>query len=919
MIAPLEPAPGRAEDGRGMKRLFLLDGTALAYRAHFAMARSGLTTTDGRPTGATYGFTATLRRILEAERPDAIAVAFDPPGPTFRHQQFGQYKATRERMPEDLIAQLDDMRAVVRAHGIPIFEKPGYEADDVIGTLAVQAAAAGWEVLLVTGDKDLMQLVGEHVKLYNVFKTGIELVIEDAEAVRAKFGTTPEHVIDVLAIMGDSSDNIPGVKGIGEVGARKLIEEFGSVQGVLEHLDRIKGKAREYIERDREQLLMSLDLVTIRCDVPLAPGLEVVGPARPEVDELVALFRRLDFQSLVGKVAGGARPQETRDYHTVRDAAQLAAMIAELRAAGSFAVDTETTSLFPLEAEIVGVSFSAAPGRAFYVPFNLEPPVLAGGPRAILAELEPLLCDPDLERTGQNYKYDALVFAAAGVRVPPPDFDTMVASFCAAGSMRRHNLDDLALTFFGLQKIPTHSLIGRGAKQITMDAVPVGEVAEYACEDADVTFRLRAELERELEQNGATALFRELELPLIPVLAAMEERGVRIDTGILEQLAGELQEDIERATGDVQELAGENLNVNSTKALGEVLFEKLRIQDQAGVQRPKRTKTGWATDQNTLRDKYGDVPIVKRLLEFRELSKLKSTYVDSLPTYVNPRTGRIHCSFSQVSAATGRLASSDPNLQNIPVRSERGRRLRQAFVPRAPDEHGEWVLMSADYSQVELRVMAHLSGDPELVRAFAEGRDIHASTAAVVFGVAPERVDRAMRNRAKAINFGLLYGMGPARLARETELSLPEARQFIERYFRSFPKVRAWIDATLAGARERGYVETLFGRRRRIADIGAQSSRTRSFAENAAVNTPVQGSAADIIKRAMIDLEARMARSGLAAVMLLQVHDELVLELPASQVEAARDLVVACMQGAVELAVPLAVDVGWGPSWLEAH
>ncbi len=904
-----------------MTRLFLLDGTALAYRAHFALARSGLTTRDGRPTGATYGFTMTLRRILEAEQPDLIAVGFDPRGKTFRHAMFAEYKATREKAPEEMVQQLDVLRDVVRAHGIPIFEVPGYEADDVIGTLAMAAERAGMEVMIVTGDKDFMQLVSDNVKLYNVFKPNVDLVIEGALEVQEKFGTTPDHVVDVLAIMGDSSDNVPGVKGIGEKGAKKLIEEFGSVQGVLEHLDEVKGKVREKLEASRDMLLLSRDLVTIDCNVPLDPGLESVHPPEPDRDRLVELFTELDFQSLVKRALGDSdsKSEMTRDYVTVRDGEGLEAMIAELRAAGEFAVDTETTSLFPLTAKIVGVSFSATPGRAFYVPFNLDPPVLSGGPQALLAALAPLLTDPDLARVGQNYKYDALVFAGSGLDVPPPDFDTMVASYCVAGATRRHNLDDLAIRYFGLRKISTSEIIGTGKKQVTMAEVMVDQVAEYACEDADVTWRLKDVLAKELEAEGAAALFYDLEMPLVPVLTNMERRGIRIDLSILEELGAQLEGEIAAADKDIQELAGERFNVKSTKVLGAILFEKLEIQKAAGVKRPRRTKTGWATDAQTLETNYGEVPIVKRLLEYREVAKLKSTYVDSLPNFVNPDTGRIHCSFSQVTAATGRLASSDPNLQNIPVRTERGRKLREAFVPREPDERGEWVLLAADYSQVELRIMAHLSGDTGLAAAFAAGEDIHATTAATIFEVDPKSVDREMRSRAKAINFGLLYGMGPQRLARDTGLSVAEAKAFIERYFASFPGVRTWIDATLEGARKNGYVETLLGRKRPIPDINAQNSRARAFAENTATNTPVQGSAADVIKRAMIDLEARLAEADLGSQILLQVHDELLLEVPLRALEETTDITRECMEHAVELDVPLKVEFGHGANWLEAH
>jgi len=902
-------------------RLFLLDGTALAYRAHFALARSGLTSMAGKPTGAAYGFTMTLRRILDQEKPDAIAVAMDPKGPTFRHKQYAEYKATREKAPEEMVAQLDDIRNIVRAHGIPIFEVPGFEADDVIGTLTVQAQAAGYEVFLVTGDKDLMQLVNEHVRLYNIFKRDQDLVMEGIEEVFAKFGTTPDHVIDVLAIMGDSSDNVPGVKGIGEKGAAKLIAQFGSVAGVLENLDQVKGKAREYIERDREQLLMSLELVTIDSAMELDPGIECVGPAEPDSQALIEVFSALDFQGLVKRVAGqDAKAAGDRDYVTVADEAGLAAMETELRKAGTFAWDSETTGLESLRVDIVGLSFSAKAGRAFYLPFNASSPVVEGGPRAVLERITPLLTDPDLKRIGQNHKYDALVLAGHGVDVPAPYFDTMVASYCVAGATRRHGLDELALHYFNLAKIPTSDLIGKGKKQVTMAEVPVEQVAEYACEDADVTWQLYEVLNKELDEVEARRLFEDVEMQLVPVLTAMERRGITLDTDLIEEMSSGLAKDIAEAEAEVRDLAGEpGLNLNSPKALGAVLFEKLRIQDEAGVKRPKRTKTGFATDHGTLTQHYERVPIVRRLLQYREVAKLKNTYVDTLPGFVNPKTGRVHCHLSQTTAATGRLASSNPNLQNIPVRTERGRKLREAFIPRPADEHGEWLLLAADYSQVELRIMAHLSGDPGLRAAFEKGEDIHASTAKVVFNVDAENVDRAMRSQAKAINFGLLYGMGPQRLARETGLTLLEAQAFIQRYFDAFPRVREWIDATLEGARDKGYVETLLGRRRTIPDINSENQRARVFAENAAVNTPVQGSAADVIKLAMIGLEERLTASELKGEMLLQVHDELLLEVPASELVASTELVRDCMENALDLEVPLKVEFGSGRNWLEAH
>ena len=901
-----------------MPRLFLLDGTALAFRAHYAMMRSGLTAPDGRPTGAIFGFAMTLKRLLQDEQPDAVAVAFDAKGPTFRHERYKEYKATREKAPEEMVAQLEDMRELVHAQGMPLYEIPGWEADDVIGTLAVEAAAAGWEVRIVTGDKDLMQLVSDQIVLHNVFKQGVDLVLQGVEAVEEKFGCKPAQVIDVLAIMGDSSDNVPGVKGIGEKGAIKLIQEFGSVPALLERIEEVKGKTKEKLENDRENLLLSRELVTIDTSVPLDPPVSALGAPQPDPEALVRLYTRLDFKSLADELQAPQEAEE-REYVIVRDAAQLDAMLGELRAAGAFAVDTETTSLFPLQAELVGVSLSAAPQKAYYVPFNLDPPVLEGGKQALLEALTPLLTDPELRRVGQNTKYDWLVFHGQGLELPPPDFDTMVASFCVAGAGRRHNLDSLALHYFGMQKIPTSQLIGTGAKQITMDMVDVDTVGEYACEDADVTWRLYGKLAAEVEEAGAQALFHDLELPLVPVLAEMEKNGVRLDVPHVESLSGVLEKDAMEAAEAVQELADRRFNVASTKVLGEVLFEQLCLQDKYGVKRPKRTKTGWATDAATLSEKYGEEPIVQKILEYRELAKLKGTYVDALPRYVNPQTGRIHCSFSQVAAATGRLASSDPNLQNIPVRTERGRELRKAFLPAAPDERGEWVLLAADYSQIELRVMAHLSGDAKMCAAFESGADVHAATAAEIFGVDPDEVSREQRSQAKVINFGLLYGMGARRLGRETGLSLSEAEAFIERYFASFPTVRGWIDATLDHARQHGSVETLLGRRREVPDINSGNSRVRSFAENAAVNTPVQGSAADIIKRAMIDVHRELGQSELAARMLLQVHDELLFECPTSELDATRALVTSCMENAVQLDVPLVVDCGVGANWLEAH
>ena len=920
-----------AKSGSQPQRLFLLDGTALAFRSHYAMQRSGLTAPDGRPTGATYGFAATLKRLFDEENPELVAVAFDAKGKTFRHERYDEYKATRDRAPEELTDQMPLIRELVLAHGLPIFEVPGYEADDVIGTLARQGEAAGLDVLIVTGDKDLMQLVGERIKLYNVFKQGqTEPVIQDVEAVREKFGADPEHVIDVLAIMGDSSDNVPGVKGIGEKGATKLISQFHSVPELLERIDEVKGKTKEKLEADRDNLLLSLELVTIDTEVPLDPGFEAIEAPELDVPRLRQLYTDLDFRSLAASIEGPATSAGERDVRVVKSPDEIAEMEADLRKSGGYAAFPLTVGGSPMMAKLVGIGFSARKGRGYYVSFVNEAPEqddtfafeaeMEDGERdALLEALRPLLTDVTLLRVGHAAKADALVLARHGVDVPPASFDTELASFCVAGSSRRHSLDSLALAYFNVQLRTQADLCGTGAKAIGLDRVPIADAADFASEYAEVCWRLRPALKEDLELREATELYRGLELPLAPVLGRMEARGIRVDTELLASLSAEFEGEMNEHANAVQDAAGREFNVNSTKVLGQILFEELRIQDDAGVKRPKKTKTGWATDHETLSTKYGDVPIVRELLAYREIAKLKSTYLDALPRYVHPDTGRVHCSFSQVSAATGRLASSDPNLQNIPVRTKRGRSLRRAFVPREPDDAGEWALLAADYSQIELRVMAHLSGDPGLAEAFAAGHDIHAATAARIFGVEPDEVDRGMRSQAKVINFGLLYGMGPQRVARETGMGLDEAREFIDRYFSAFPTVRDWRDATIEHAKKKGYVETLLGRRRLIPDINSANSRVAAMAQNAAVNTPVQGSAADIIKRAMIDVDTALERSPLACRMLLQVHDELVFEVPVGELDETTELVRGCMEDAVELDVPLKVDFGSGASWLEAH
>jgi DNA polymerase-1 len=866
-----------------------------------------------------YGFTSSIFALLRAERPDHLAVCFDPPGPTFRHERYAEYKATRERMPEELIEQMPRVREVVRALGYPVLEIPGFEADDVLATVARRASREGARVYLVTGDKDLFQLVDDRVSIYNVITRGAgEAEVLDAKGVEEKFGVPPGQVADVLALMGDSSDNVPGVRGIGPKTAVELVRRFGSLEQVLARSAEVeKPRVREALERDAANARLSYELVKIPADAPVEFSFEDAAVGPPDPDAAGPVFEALGFRRFLQDLPGPPpAKEEGRRYRTVRTAADLGELVAALRAAPIFTFDTETTGTDPLAADPVGLSFSTGPMSAWYVPLNADPPILAGrdgGDReGVLEALRPVLEDPARPKAGQNAKYDLLVYRAAGVRVEGLVHDTMILSFALDPRERTHNLDDLAHRHLGLRKIPTSDLLGKGKDQVTMAAVPIERVAEYACEDADATLRVLRALEPRLPGSGAERLYREVEMPLVPVLADMEARGIRVDAEALERMGADLKAREERLSREIQELAGEEFNVNSTQQLGAILYEKLKVQ---GSRKAKRTKTGYRTDVETL-EEFASHAIVGRVLEYRGCTKLRSTYLEPLPRLVNPRTGRLHTSFSQIGAVTGRLSSSNPNLQNIPVRTAEGRAIRRCFVP---GERG-WKLLSADYSQIELRVLAHLAEDPGLIEAFEAGEDIHRATAARIFGLLPGAVTAELRGRAKAINFGVVYGMGEQRLARETGIPVAEARRFIEAYFRTYPRVRAFHEAQLARAMEEGFVETLFGRRRWIRDeLTSGDGGIAANARNNAINTPIQGTAAEIVKLAMIRLQGRLAEGGLDAHLLLQVHDELVLECPAASVPAATALVKETLETVLDLRVPLVVEVGSGDSWLEAH
>jgi DNA polymerase I len=895
-------------------RLFLIDGTALAYRSYFAFIRNPLINSKGENTSAIFGYTRTLIDLLTQETPDYIAVAFDTPTPTFRHERFPAYKATRQKMPDEMSAQLSRLKEVTDVLGVTLIEIPGFEADDVMGTLAKRAEQKGMETYLVTADKDFMQLVSPLVKIYGLRRIGNQQEILDAAGVQEKFGVPPEHVIDVLALMGDSSDNVPGIPGIGEKTALKLIQDYGDLATVLAKADDLKPKGvAEKVRTHADMARLSYELVTIHTDVPLpyAPSDLVPRPLDPA--RLTPLFQDLEFGSLLRQIA--AEPMaDHQGYHLVRSRRDFDRLCQTLQTLPRFAMDTETSDLNPISAELVCLSFAWVPGEAYCVPMQFPDDGQADDGDYVLAGLKPILENPDILKCGQNIKYDMLVLNHYDIDVQGVEFDTMVASYVVNPSGRQHNLDALALEHLHIKKIPITDLIGSGKGQRTMRDVPIRAVARYACEDADVTWRLRDLLEAKLKETATWDLFQRVEIPLITVLKEMEQAGVCLDVPLLRQMSHDMDRQLLTLTQEIYDLAGEVFNINSTQQLGRLLFEKLEIHKAQGIKRMRKTKTGYSTDVAAL-EQFKDHPLVRKMLEYRQLAKLKSTYVDTLPQLVNPRTGRVHTSYNQTVAATGRLSSSDPNLQNIPARTELGREIRKAFIA----ETGERCLLSADYSQIELRILAHLSQDAALIESFRSGEDVHRRTAARIFGVPAEEVTAEQRARAKTINFGVIYGMGPMRLAREIDISLEEARRFIEAYFATYPGVHRYTVESVDQARERGYAMTLLGRRRYLPELFSDNQGMRVAAEYMAVNTPVQGSSADLIKMAMINIRNRLRREKLAAQMLLQVHDELVFEVPLAELDVVKPLVVQEMEQAVELDVPVKADVGAGRNWFEAH
>ena len=911
--------------------LYLVDGSSYIYRAYYAIRH--LSSPSGFPTNAIYGFIQMLLKLLKDHHPQHVAVVFDAGRITFRTDIYPEYKANRAAMPDDLRLQVGPIREVVRAFNIPALELAGYEADDIIGALAARHSAAGGKVVVVTGDKDLMQIVSERVTLLDTMKGKASAIAE----VHERFGVGPELVPDILGLAGDSSDNIPGVPGIGEKTAIKLIQEYGSLEQLLERAAEVKGKVGEKLREFREQALLSRRLATIELNVPLQVSDEELRASEPDTPALNALFKEYGFTTLIKEITATAT-LSTDSYRTVTTAEELAALTAELERSGEFAFDLETTSLDPRLAEIVGLSFSYRDHEAYYIPVGHvlplpTPPQQGEGPlfsspqqgevgrgeqlapgqlprETVLERLRPLLENPALRKVGQNIKFDMQVLGTCGIHLAGVWFDTMLASYLLNPSRSGHGLDTLAQEHLGHKMISYSEVTGSGKGQINFAQVPIEAAARYACEDADATWLLRRKFEPAVKESGMEELFHGIEMPLAPILGAMEQHGVLLDSRMLADLSTEFSTRLAELEGRIFTLADGPFNLNSPKQMGEVLFERL------GLQSGKKTKgkTGFSTDNEVLSSLAEEHEIARLILEYRGLSKLKSTYSDALPRLINPRTGRVHTSYNQTVTATGRLSSSDPNLQNIPIRSEEGRLIRHAFI--APPGH---VILSADYSQIELRVLAHLSGDQVFCHAFAHDEDIHTRTAAEVFGLFPEMVTPEMRRQAKTINFGIIYGQGAFSLAKQLGTARKTAEEFIAAYKERHSGAIRFLDDCVSQAQAAGFVTTILGRRLPIPDIHSSNGNVLAFAKRNAINYPIQGSAADIIKSAMIRVDTRIRQEGCKSRLIMQVHDELVFEVPEEELIRMELLVEEEMSRAVEMRVPLKVDISSGANWSEAH
>jgi len=908
-------------------KLYLIDGNSYIYRAYYAIPH--FSTSKGVPTNATYGFITMMLRSIKEDRPDFLAVVFDAKGPTFRHESFKEYKSNRPPMPDELVAQIPAIKQFVAFMRIFTLELSGYEADDIIGTI-VERMQDCFDIFIITGDKDAFQLVGPHVRVIRELQRQKERAFYDEEKVKERYGVGPDRIVDLLALVGDKTDNIPGVPSIGEKTGRDLLLEFGSLDNILERAAEIKRpKLREKVMENREQALQSKFLATIHRDVPVTFQVDDFQIQPADRENLIQFLRDMEFFSLLKQIPETPRPPQDsqqrsrQDYRSVLSEKMFEDLLSRLKAVPEFALDLETTSKDPMRAQMVGISFAFTPDQAYYIPLahrGLSCPQQLDLTR-VLARLKPILeCDA-IKKVGQNIKYDYLVLYRYGIDVQGISFDTMVASYLLNPSRPQHNLELIAMEYLNYQVLTYKEVAGTGKNQIIFDQVEIPKATFYSCEDADITYQLTHILRPKIEQEGFLDLFYTIELPLVKILAHMEAAGVKINTESLSLMSRELEIRLQDLTQKIYFLAGETFNIDSPKQLGAILFDKLHLPVK------KKTKTGPSTNVDVLTElaQYNyELPLV--MLEYRQLKKLKSTYVDALPCMIHPKTGRIHTSFNQTVTATGRLSSSDPNLQNIPIRTELGKRIRDAFIP----EKG-CVLLSADYSQVELRILAHLSQDPILIEAFQKGEDVHTRTACEIFGITPEMMDSELRRRAKVVNFGIIYGMSPFGLAKDLGISRTTATQYIESYFHRYAGVKAFLEKTIQQARETGYVTTLFNRKRHLPELHSSDKNIRQMAERMAINTPVQGTAADLIKIAMIRIFNLLAESPFSSRMILQIHDELLFEVPEGEVEEITQLVRREMENVMEAAphiadapyikmsIPLKVDIGLGSSWAKAH
>lgn len=888
------------------KKLFLFDGNSILYRSYYAIRH--LTNTEGFPTNAIYGFIATLRKILKEENPHYLGIVFDTKGPTTRHELFEDYKAHRKPMPEDLVPQVPKLKQILQAMRIPLYEESGYEGDDLLGTLAQKAAVLQIPTVIFTNDKDLYQLVDDTIKIYHVSKDKYL----DKCTVNEEFGVDPAQVADVLALWGDPSDNIPGVRGVGEKTAKKLIQKYGSLDSLLDNLEKVKNaRAKNNITRQLDQLALSRKLVHISRDLPLDFKLEEFEISEPDYEQLLPLLQEMDFTSLLSEYLERKGSGQKKKYQLILDEKDLPGLVSVIKKAGRVSVDTETDSLFPTRARLVGMSFAVQPHTAWYLPLRHD---YLGVPRQVplnpaLDTLKPVLSDPEIKKIGQNIKYDAIVLRRENIFLNGIELDSMVLSYLAEPNRGKHNLDSLAVELLNVKPISYKEIAGTGKSARTMNAIDVEEVCPYACEDADLALQLSEMLWERVQKDNLAPLYHQIEKPLIHVLADMEVWGIKINPGTLNRLSQELEQDMNVLEEKIYDHAKERFNINSPQQLSRILFEKLNLPATKKTQKTGRYSTGFSV----LNDLAPSYPIARFTLEYRQLAKLKSGYADSLPGLINPETGRIHTSYNQTVAATGRLSSSDPNLQNIPARGEWGRRFRSAFIP----EKGH-LFLCADYSQIELRILAHLSGDARLIETFRQGRDIHKETAVQVFGETSDLSPEETRRRAKIINFSIIYGTSAFSLAKELGTSTGEAQDFIDRYFENYPGVRNYLDACVESARDKGYSETLMGRRRTIPELQQSNKMAQQAGKRMALNTPIQGTAADLIKIAMIQIWKDIRSQNLSTRMVLQVHDELVFEVPDAEKDNVETLVKKRMEHVYDLLVPLDVHLGWGVNWWEA-